>query len=490
MFITTAGKGVLMDPEGEGPDDDGEIDTDAFVRLLFAGLDAGDQRLVRHGGYILAQMVHSDDQRRDQLINALVAWMIRRPNHDPLLKTLARVKDRYDSSIKQTLLDLADEQIARYLYGQVTETTPWDVNLNDSQENTNIVQIGASTALPIPEDILRRYADNLPGYRATSTAHNRHLKTTSPGRERDWSHWSRLERLQQMPHGNQFAAVETASRYDEFEFLGSEIETRYGHAVQVRTLDGTTEDIAIVRLYKQFDEFEFNQSMLQRFADWDGLQSEGISTLRDWGDTPRPWSIVEFTSGTLWERRPIDPDEIQQIATTLTAALAAAHQHGLVHGGIDPHSVRYTPAVFDETPVPKLDNVGLVGVFRQYDTPASYVDPRYAAPEYFDRQFGSVDRATDIYQLGLVLYTAITGESYYSGAFEEIRQRKVGDQPREIETDILSDSSQTGSTPPDTNRRLALQDEFAPILARATAREKLQRFETATQFHQALRRIE
>jgi len=82
----------------------------------------------------------------------------------------------------------------------------------------------------------------------------------------------------------------------------------------------------------------------------------------------------------------------------------ALHERGIVHAGIDAESVAYYGNVLEETDrqPPLLDNIGLLSVYRHHFDPSQFLDPRYAAPEYYERRFGCIDHATDIYQLDAV----------------------------------------------------------------------------------------
>ncbi len=448
-----------------------EIETDRFIRSLYAGLATSDVRLQRHGGYMLCQLLHTNEQYRTAGIDALIQWAIRQPYRDPVLRTLATLRQRHDATIKERFLALADRHRAKVLYDRLSATRPWEVSLEE-EANQTVVRVGELGPLQIPAEIIQRYADPHQGDREATTAENRHLKTTSPERDREWSHFSRLERLERMPHGEAFVAVEDASIFDEFEFLGPELETRYGHVVQARTLQGSTEDIVILRLYATQDDIECEQELGSQLRAWSAVDSGSVTAVADCGTSPRPWVAVEHTDGTLWERGRLSPDELLTSATELTGALAALHQRDLVHGGIDPHSIRLTPSMLEEPAAAKLDNVGLAPVYRRYDNPASYIDPRYAGPEYFGDQYGGIDHATDIYQLGMALFTAATGEPPYEGSFEEIQRGVLTTDPVEgaLKRDLLS-------------------ARLGEILTRATANEKMQRFETATQFHQAVRSV-
>mgnify|MGYP000246937974 CR=1 FL=1 len=462
---------------GTGADGSGaerEVPMEGFLRSLFAGLETSDNRLRRHAGYILCQTAHSNARLRPAIVTGLTEWAVRRPHHDPVLRTLATIGTQYDGLVKQALLAATDRRQARLLYRRLGKIRTWQVSFDrgGTEEGETLVDVGGTGMVRVPREFLERYGRSESRSSTTPELETDHTETTSPGRRRSWSRLSRRKRLEQMAHGQEFAAIEAASRFDEVEFLGPESETRYGHSVRTRTFVGAEEDIAIMRLYRHHDAPGFEEALGQRLAQWFDAATPGVVGVVDWGSSPRPWVAVEFTEQTLWEFGKLDPEEALATARDLTGALAALHGRDMMHGGIDPHSIRYTPAIFDEKPKPMLENVGLIPVYRHFDNPASYTDPRYGAPEYYDGQYGSIDHWTDIYQLGMALYTAFTGDPPYNGSFDEIRRQVLTDRPLGMSTDN-----------PD------LPGSLAEVLAKATAREKLQRYETANQFHNAVCRL-
>lgn len=450
------------------------VDTEEFIRSVFAGLSTSDQRLIRHAGYILCQTAHANERLRPGIIDGLTQWAVRQPHHEAVLRTLATIQNRYDGTVKQALLGATDRRQASLLYDRLRNIRPWEVTFEteDSGEGETLVDVGGSGMIRVPREFLDRYSKTKIDEKESTTPHNAHLQTSSPGQKRKWSHWSRREQLDRMPHGEEFAAVEEVSKFDEFDFLGPETETRYSHSVRTRTLLGSQEDVAIVRLYRHQREGGFERALGKQLTEWGGSNTPGVVGVQDWGDSPRPWVVAEFTEQTLWERGKLEPAEALKTARDLSATLAQLHQRDRFHGGIDPHSIRFTPAVFTDRPQPLFDNVGLIPVYRQFDNPASYTDPRYAAPEYFTAQHGNVNHSTDIYQLGMTLYSAFTGDPPYEGNFEEIRRQVLRDRPLGMSLDN-----------PD------LPGAIGAVLAKATAREKIARYETATQFHNAVRNV-
>jgi serine/threonine protein kinase len=144
----------------------------------------------------------------------------------------------------------------------------------------------------------------------------------------------------------------------------------------------------------------------------------------------------------------------------------------VVHAGIDPGNVVYTENELGDGVQPMLDNVGLLNAYRHALDPSEYLDPRYAAPEYFDSQFSRIDHATDIYQLGMVLYRLLAGRHPFDGAYGAVRKAVLNDRP----------TAPSECTP-------ALPSAVDEIVAKATAKQKLTRYETAHGLHQDISRI-
>lgn len=456
------------DQSAEGRD---RVETGQFVRSLFAGLATPDQRLIRHAGYILCQTAHSNSQLRPRIINGLAQWAVRQDHQEAVLRTLATIQNRYDTTVKKALLNATDRRQAGLLYNRLKSIRPWEVTFetDDSGEGETLVDVGGSGMIRVPREFLDQVTESETDSETSTEPQNKHQQTTSPNRKRNWTHWSRRKQLAEMAHGQEFATVEAQSKFDEFEFLGPENEGRYSHSVRARTLEGNTEDVAIVRLYRSQTDGGFERALGEQIDVWSTTDTPGIVGIADWGDSPSPWTVTEFTDQTLWERGKLTPEEALRTARDLTASLVHLHQQDRIHGGIDPHCIRYTPAIFGDRPQPMIDNVGLIPVYRQFDNPASYTDPRYAAPEYFTEAHGNISHATDIYQLGMTLYSAFTGHPPYEGDLADIRKQVLQDRPLGLSPDN-----------PD------LPGGIDEILAKATAHEKMARYETATQFHSAV----
>ncbi|MFE3170365.1 protein kinase [Amycolatopsis sp. NPDC059090] len=94
--------------------------------------------------------------------------------------------------------------------------------------------------------------------------------------------------------------------------------------------------------------------------------------------------------------------DVLAVGWTVSAALAAAHQVGVVHGGVTPHNV-----LLRRSGELALADFGLALRRRFPRDPLHAVD--YAAPETL--RDDALSEASDLYGLGAVLYTALTGSS-------------------------------------------------------------------------------
>ena len=273
-----------------------------------------------------------------------------------------------------------------------------------------------------------------------------------------------------------FAAIGALSSFDRLSAVAEGCEGRFATGYRCRAVEDDEERGVATRLFERPDEcdrLDFAADLTKRLSRWRALaDGERVVDLVEWGDRPRPWVATQPVDESLAERGRPPVDEALHQAEQLADAVAHCHRHGTVHAGIDPKSVVFRGDALSGLERPMLDNVGLMHAFREYFQPANYLDPRFAAPEYFDTDFGRVDAATDVYGLGATCYYLFTGRPPYTGSYCEIREGVLDGRP---------------PAPSAVNE--AVPEELDSVLGKAMAREKMKRYDAVEGFLSGLNAV-
>jgi serine/threonine-protein kinase len=122
------------------------------------------------------------------------------------------------------------------------------------------------------------------------------------------------------------------------------------------------------------------------------------------------WDYGDLDAAAMVERGPLAPADAALIAAAAAGGLAALHERGVVHGGVDPASL-----VRAEDGSVKLTGAGLAEAYPPPDLrPGTPPDmARYLSPEEVSGRAPSP--ASDVYRLGLVTYLLLTGRHVFDG---------------------------------------------------------------------------
>jgi eukaryotic-like serine/threonine-protein kinase len=186
---------------------------------------------------------------------------------------------------------------------------------------------------------------------------------------------------------------------------------------------------------------------------------DGISYIvTEWMDEPT--LAVALTAGPLAAQR------VAEVGVDVSAALAEAHAHGLLHRGLKPADVFLEPA--GEARVSDFGVTRAAERARNLDREARVAEATYVSPE---RAHGRpADARTDLYGLGLLLYEAATG-----------RPAATGSSPAEIAGQHLE------AYPPRPREvNPAVPAELEAVLARLLAKNPEARLPSAEVVHDEL----
>jgi serine/threonine-protein kinase len=215
------------------------------------------------------------------------------------------------------------------------------------------------------------------------------------------------------------------------------------------------------------------------------LQSRHVVQVHDNGtlEDGTPYIAMELLSGESLQQRidrtgPISVHETVSILSQCCKALGRAHAVGIVHRDIKPDNIFLSLSPDDDAYVVKVLDFGVAkmsyagGDPSTTKTGAVLGTPLYMSPEQA-RGLKNVDHRSDLYSLGIVSYTMLTGRiAFYGESF--------GDILLKICTEPLPSLQLPGSAPPgldmwlrhvcarDPAERCASAQEFIDTLRAAT----------------------
>lgn len=206
--------------------------------------------------------------------------------------------------------------------------------------------------------------------------------------------------------GSTYFPLPLNERYQNVRFIGKGGIARVFSAK--RRCDG--EEVA-VKVPISFDEVT-GKMFLKEMRIWEHLSHTNIVTLFSVNILPVPFVEMEYLPGSLAARPlPLDPAEAVAVIRGITEGIAYAHANGIIHRDIKPQNILITAEG-----MAKITDWGLGTVLTEgHETTPPGFSLNYAAPEQIaPTRFGSPDKRTDIYGVGVVFYECVTGVRPFS----------------------------------------------------------------------------
>ena len=201
------------------------------------------------------------------------------------------------------------------------------------------------------------------------------------------------------------------------------------------------------------------------------LLHPGIVAIYEYGeDASTAYIAMELVQGRtlsqILEHNPRLPEpDVLRIMDQLLAALDTAHRHGVWHRDIKPANILVTSTgqlKITDFGIARIESVALTQVTSTIGTPG------YMAPEQY--RGDAVDHRVDLFAAGVLLYRMLTGEQPFRGSVESVMYQILHKEP----------------VPPSQVPGAMRPTAYDAIVAKAIAKDKLARFDTAAAFRAAL----
>jgi serine/threonine protein kinase len=195
--------------------------------------------------------------------------------------------------------------------------------------------------------------------------------------------------------------------------------------------------------------------------------------------------VMEYMTGMnlvqeVRARGPIEPDRCINIMVQVCGALEEAHQAGIIHRDLKPENIFLTnqggtvdfPKVLDFGLAKVSEKqIGSKSVLNLTQQGAIFGTPEFMSPE---QTLGApLDRRSDVYSLGLIMYEALTGKLPFDATEKrQVMKAQVKEQPIPL-------SKRT--------KGMTFSSKLEAVLAKALAKDPAERYPSASKFAEALK---
>lgn len=201
-------------------------------------------------------------------------------------------------------------------------------------------------------------------------------------------HFSPLEKLTDL----------LKNKYDDTKYIGE------GGFAWVYSANRSSDGQKTALKIPKFDKEATSNNFINEVSIWKMLDHPNIVKLCDINLIEIPYMELEFCDERLEDKKR-DLNESISIITDVANGLKYAHSLNIIHGDIKPSNILLKKGRA------KISDWGLSKFKAEKSVTLSGFTPQYAAPEQISNKYGKADTRTDIYQLGGVFYTLLTGNA-------------------------------------------------------------------------------
>jgi len=271
------------------------------------------------------------------------------------------------------------------------------------------------------------------------------------------------------------SSAKTIGRYEILSELG-----RGAMGVVYKARDPKIDRLVAIKTISIFahspeEDREFRERLFTEAKAAGRLSHPGIVTVYDVSEDPdtlNPYIVMEYVAGDSLEKHVAESAERFPLSSALALveqvaeALDYAHSQGIVHRDIKPANI-----LLPENGPPKITDFGIAKL--NFGHPTSLGEamgtPAFMSPEQLNGE--PVDGRSDLFSLGVVLYTLLTGYRPFQGNSALTISFKV------VNRNPLPATTFDSSFPPDLDH----------VITRAMAKDPAQRYPTGREMAADLR---
>lgn len=255
--------------------------------------------------------------------------------------------------------------------------------------------------------------------------------------------------------------------YSSPEFLGSG-----GFASVFRVVRNSDEKTIALKIPRISDNLT-GESFIREVSAWIELKHPNIVELYRSNVFPMAYIEMEYmpAGGLDKIELPLNRNQVIDFGLQILSGLQFAHSKSRTHSDLKPSNI-----LLDDSGHVKIADWGLSRIGASTGISSTFAGaftPAYAAPEEISpREFGNIDRRTDLYQVGTILYELATGSPPFAEtSFYEL-------------TNMILREKAPGF-PESAAENTALED----LILKALEKDKNKRFQTAEDFMSALKEV-